>query len=637
MAMKRPPGFERLFARFRSAFFQGNGFWQQSVPAPEILATTTTDANGDFELLGLSDGVVFLDGRADFTFVRTPQRIRLAPGEIREGVELFGSESGRIRGVVYGPDGLPASGVAVSVRPGINAFLGQMTQRQYRWMEALTDAEGAYDLPGVPEGHGYSLSAVGPLMALAEEHGIDVELGKVTEVDVQGWAGATVHGRVLDVDGSPCANANVAMVYLDVSRVLFSADGRDEPVTTDAAGEFHLTRVASGRVAFIAAADGRACSGIEELGVVDNGVYEDFELVLREGNGLGGLVVDETGAPIVGAAVEVRPMERPDGPDVLKMLLKIRQVECTTGADGRFLAEGLSARRVFLQASKPGFVTEVKFRHDVEEDGELRIQLTRGVTVRGRVAHADGTPVRRFRVDTRSREVKPEGEESEEGSAETEDEADEERGFGRPSRERRQRWRRGGSMRLAEGQQLGDRGMGGNWREFGDEDGQFEIAGVPPGRIRVRVRADGYRNPESKNVELVAGASSEDLEFVLDPGAIARGRVVDATAGTPVADAQVTAYETRDRDRGGVFRMNFDPQDMDFMGMMTRNSVSTNAEGRIRDRWPQGRRLPVHGAAPRPREVIRQGRSHRCGAASREHLDRDRVWWRHRGIGHGSW
>ncbi len=575
LAMRKPPGFERLIERFRSTFFQGGGFWEQVVPAPEILGKAMTGPGGDFEILGLPPGVVFLDGRSDFTFVRTPQRLRLALGEIHEGVELVGSASGRIRGVVYGPDGLPASGVAVSVRPGLNAFLGQITQRQYRWLESMTDANGEYDLPGVPEGHGYSVSAAGPLIALAEQNGVDVEVGKVTRVDIQGFAGATIHGRVLDIDGAPCVGAKLAMVYLDVSRVLFSADGRDEAVTTDENGEFHLNRVAAGRVAFIAAADGRASSGIEELAVVDGGVYEDFELVLREGRGFGGIVVDGDGKPIAGATVDIRPMERPDSPDVLKMLLKIRQISVETGADGRFRTEALSAKRVFVQASKTGFVTEVKFRHDIEEDADLRIQLTRGVTIRGKVAHADGTPVTRFRVDTRSRTPRKEDEESDDEQSRGDDEAgDDDR------RRRRNRWRRGGSMRLSEGQRMGDRGFDGNWREFSSEAGAFEIRGVPPGRVRVRLRADGYRDPESQTVTLAAGETSEEIQFTLDPGAVARGKVVDAVSGVPVPDAQVTAHKNRDRSGGrGFFRMNFDRQDMDFLGLSTRNSATTNSEG----------------------------------------------------------
>ena len=81
------------------------------------------------------------DGRSEAAYVRTARSVRLARGEIREGVELIGSPAGRVRGVVLDPNGTPASEAVVSIRPGLNAFLSQMTQRKYRWLESVTDEE----------------------------------------------------------------------------------------------------------------------------------------------------------------------------------------------------------------------------------------------------------------------------------------------------------------------------------------------------------------------------------------------------------------------------------------------------------------------------------------------------------------
>ncbi len=602
LAMRQPPSLERLMSRFRSTFFQAKGAWSSSAQPPVILGQTLSAADGSFEILGLETGVVFLDGRSDFTFVRTPGRVRLAAGEIVEGVELLGSPGGRVRGVVMGPDGLPASGSMVSVRPGLNAFLGQITQRKYRWLETMTDAEGRYDLPGVPEGAGYTLAATGPLLALEEVHGVDVTEGQVTTVNVQGHAGAELVGRVTRPDGTPAVGANVALVYLDLSRVLFSADGRDEPITTDDEGYFHMRRVAAGRVAFVAAADGFAPSNIEEMAVVDGGIYEDLELELADGVGYTGLVVDDAGRPVPGALVEIRPMERPKDPNFLKMILKIRTVDTKTGGDGRFFAQGLSGERLFLQVSKPGYVTEVRFGLKTDED-DKRITLTRGVTIRGKVLVAAGEqdenrPLTRFRVSTRSREVKPE--KSGEKKADGGDRADGDKADG--ENERGRRWGRGrfgrgrgrggmreGSMRLGGGSRFGEGGMqamGGNWREFIAADGSFEIVGVPPGKIRIEVRAEGYRNPEKQELVLTAGETSEELTFTLDEGAIARGVVVDAD-GSPAAGVQVTAYASRKSGsrRSGPFRMNMDPEDMDFLGLAgmsgRRRSATTDRLGKF--------------------------------------------------------
>ena len=43
----------------------------------------------------------------------------------------------------------------------------------------------------------------------------------------------------------------------------------------------------------------------------------------------------------------------------------------------------------------------------------------------------------------------------------------------------------------------------------------------------------------------------------------------------------LTAYRDRGDRRGGIFRVNFDRQDMDFLGMATRNSARTDASGHM--------------------------------------------------------
>ena len=172
VAVKDEPSIEPLVARFRG-LIQGGMFTETRSERRE-LGRTTSNADGTFELLGLGAGRVFLDGRSDGWFVRTPGTARLATGQIQEGVELRASPGGRVRGVVLGADGGPVAGAAVSVRPGLNAFLGQLTDRQYRWLETTTDAMGRFDLPGVPSGQGYTVAASAASIALEEAHGVDV-------------------------------------------------------------------------------------------------------------------------------------------------------------------------------------------------------------------------------------------------------------------------------------------------------------------------------------------------------------------------------------------------------------------------------------------------------------------------------
>lgn len=588
LALKQQPSFEPLMNRFRG-LIQGGMFTDTHRPA-HVLARTTSAPDGTFELTGLGDGLVFLDGRSDGHYVRTPASARLASGQMVEGVELRAHRGGRVRGIVLGPDGAPVAGAPVSLRPGLNAFLGQLTDRNYRWLEAVTDENGRFDVPGVPAGNGYVVSSSSSSMALEEVHGVDVVTGQVTEVTVRGHDGAIVRGRVLGPDGAPLAKANVAMVYLDISRVLFSADGRSEPITTDADGTFVVRPVAAGRVAFVAVADGLAPSPIEELAVVDGGTYADLELRLQDGRTVKGRVVDDEQKPVAGAVVELRPWERPDDPQFLKMMLKIRRVEVTSGADGTFEARGLTGERLVATASKPGYTTATRMGVKSTEP-EIVIEIQRGAIVRGKVVDADGKPIARFRVDTRSQPPKPAGEAAtaDANASGSDRSRGGDDGMSGPSWQGG-RGRRGEmqerTIQLPEGQTMADRGMNmdGNWREVADEAGRFELRGIPPGDVRVRVRAEGCLDPDDQHVTLAAGETGAELVFTLKPGMLANGVVVDAATGKPVPEAQVTAYKQRDKkDRRG-FSFDIDPEDMDFLGMSStqgRRSAMTDGQGRF--------------------------------------------------------
>ncbi len=585
IAVKDEPSFEPLVARFRGLFRQGM-FVETRAPRRE-LGRTVSNADGTFEIRGLDPGLVFLDGRSDGWFVRTPATARVATGEVKEGIELRASPGGRVRGVVLGADGGPVAGAAVSLRPGLNAFFGQLTERQYRWLETTTDSQGRFDLPGVPAGAGYTVSASAAQFALEEAHGIEVRVGQVTDVTVRGHVGAAVAGVVIDGDGRPVVGANVAMVYLDLSRVLFSADGRSEPIVSGEDGRFRFDRVSAGRVAFVAVATDRAPSRIVELAVVDGGSYEDLELQVGEGASIRGRVIDDQKQPVAGAAVVVSPFERPNDPQFLKMMLKIRRVEVTTDAEGRFVAKGLTGERLVVQAMKPGYTTAMKFGVKLD-DPDLTVEIQRGAVVRGKVLIGEA-PANRFRVDTRTRPIPAPEVASAEASA-------------APDRGRRPRtdgdsgptWSGGrggrgemreGTMQLPEGQTMLDRGLDGNWREIQAADGSFELRGIPPGRIRVRVRADGFLDPESQEIDLQPGQSGAELVFQLAAGQEVHGTVVDATTGLPVSDAQVTAYRNRgagDADeprRRGPFQVDIDPEDFDFLGL----SAATNRRSAISD------------------------------------------------------
>ena len=580
-AVKDQPSLSPLVDRFRGLFTQGM-FVDTRAPRRE-LGRTISNPDGTFELTGLKPGRLFLDGRSDGWFVRTPASARLAEGQIKEGIELRASPGGRVRGVVLGADGAPAGGANVSVRPGLNAFLGQLTERQYRWLDTVADEKGRFDIPGVPAGNGYTVSATSSTIALEEVHGVAVAANQVTMLTIQGHQGARIAGQVLGPMGEPMAGASIAMIYLDLSRVLFSADGRQEAIVTNSEGYFEIEHVGAGRVAVVAAADDVAPSNIVELAVVDGGVYDDLLLELGTGSTVSGMVVDDQDNPVSRAVVEVRPFERPNDPQFMKMMLKVRRVETETDAEGRFTVKGMTGDQIIIQASKTGYTTAIASGYGLDDD-DIVIRVQRGVTIRGKVMSGD-KPVTRFRVDTRTREIPKDkdgkviaiGDRSDRGRRSARGRWG--RGRGGPP------WGRRGkrTRQLPEGQTMSERGMDGNWREIKSSDGTFTLTGIPPGRIRVRVRAEGYIEPANQTIDLAAAASSDELTFEMLAGEPVAGRVVDE-AGVPVSDAQVTAYKKKggdDEGRRGM-RMNFsiDPEDFDFLAMSTsRRSAMSNSKG----------------------------------------------------------
>lgn len=582
VAVKDQPSLAPLVDRFRGLFQQGM-FVDTRAPRRE-LGRTVSNPDGTFELTGLPPGRLFLDGVSDGWFVRTPASPRIAVGQIKEGIELRASPGGRLRGIVLGADGGPAPGANVSVRPGLNAFLAQLTDRQYRWLDTVADENGRFDIPGVPEGAGYTVSATASSIALEEVHGVGIEAGQVTTLTIQGHLGARISGRVLDPFGEPMPGASIAMIYLDISRVLFSADGRAEPIVTNEEGYFELDHIGAGRVAVVAAAADVAPSNIVELAVVDGGVYDDLLLELGEGTAVAGMVVDDEDNPVAGAAVEMRPFERPNDPQFMKMMLKVRRVETTTDVNGRFVVKGMTGEQIVIQASKPGYTTAIASGYDLD-DKDIVVKVQRGVTIRGTVMAGEDA-VKRFRVEARTREIPKD----KDGNVIAVDASSGSKGrrWGRgrgdgggPPWARRRTKR---TRQLPEGQTMGSRGMDGNWREIQAVDGKFTLTGIPPGRVRIRVRAEGYLEPETQTIDLGPAASSEELVFEMVGGQPVSGRVIDE-AGAPVSDAQVTAYKKKDRsEEGGSRRMSFnfsiDPEDFDFLAMSTsRRSAMSSSKG----------------------------------------------------------
>ena len=74
--------------------------------------------------------------------------------------------------------------------------------------------------------------------------------------------------------------------------------------------------------------------------------------------------------------------------------------------------------------------------------------------------------------------------------------------------------------------------------DWPDEEGRYELGGVPPGRHSVEVHSEGFVSATRDSVEVRAGVTAERVDFTLERARAISGRVVDEDS-MPVVGAKV--------------------------------------------------------------------------------------------------
>lgn len=268
------------------------------------------------------------------------------------------------------------------------------------------------------------------------------------------------------------------------------------PVTyTGPEGEFALPEIPLGGWQVVASPPDHAQSEPVLVRLPEDS-GEPLELVLPGGVTLAGVVVDEQGEPLAGAAVRLVVLPETGGARRAWLEGGLETLETTSGRDGRFRLSGVpdDARlRLSVEAEGHGRSDE-----DVVDPSEvIRVVLRPSGTLSGRVlSHATGQPLERFSVQ-------------------------------------RLRVREGGEVRRLRGQARGE--------EITSEDGTFTLDPVRAGRWAVTVRAEGYLPHTAGPVEVLPGGDVLVGDLFLKRGATVVGRVVDADTAEGVVGATVAA------------------------------------------------------------------------------------------------
>jgi hypothetical protein len=312
------------------------------------------DRQGLFSVAGLGPGTKLLQAAAKGYAPSGVTEVALEPGRPHQAVLQLGAGKG-IGGRVLGADGLPVARARVSVRPGgPSGGLRQLLDP--RTLE--TDADGAYlfdDLAELP----YVVAARGPSGAVASRAGVPP--GSYNVVlrlqDTGGIAGIASDG----LSGKPIRDYTVEVTEA-VGGDPYLARPKQRVVSTS--GQFRLEGLVPGTYALAITARGYGPATKQGVAVVA-GHDAQVSVVLDSGGTVSGVVVDERGAGVPGAA--------------LRMDTGWHGATVYSDARGAFAIPDVARGRRSLSASHPDYDTRIVSGIGVfaQSAAQVRVELAR--------------------------------------------------------------------------------------------------------------------------------------------------------------------------------------------------------------------------------------------------------------------
>jgi len=511
-------------------FLRLAGLGEEMADRVRPVATAISGSDGSFSFEGVRAGSYFVEARGAWHVPEAPVQARVAPSGSGGPVEVWVRRGGRVVGRVERPDGSPAAGAGVSLRPGALDLIERARSGDLCFLDTVADDQGVFILAGVPQGPAWSLAAYGPGFALSHAPEVAVVAGRDTEVVIRARSGVAIEGRIvagagpaLSVEpGTPVGGAHVGVVprglrdLVFVDRLLKQCYDR-----SDGEGRFSVTHVPPGEVDLVAWAPGHLPSVGPSLIADEGGSLVAPDFALESGPTVEGRVVDGQGRPVAGVRVRWQPFDFRGFEFAFSFAPFLTQavegfVFPLTDAEGRFVAGAFPGEAPYqISLSKPGWAEAERQWNPSEEEGPIEIVLRRGGAIEGIVMDgARREPVHSFTVSS-SNQIAPSS--------------------GWP----------GGDNPFA----------GGTLIE--DPQGRFRLEPLEPGRARVTVSAPGYVPARSEEVEVLEGETVRGVILTLQPGGTLRGTVVDESgAVVPGAvvywaeDAGWKRPEGRERARG---------------------------------------------------------------------------------------
>jgi hypothetical protein len=443
----------------------------------EVAALAKAAPDGTFSISIPEDLPPFRFGVvADFAALDSEDIFHVRSPRLREEVVLRLHSAGVVEGTILGLDGKsPAGGRAVLVRTA------RGNDEEAVPLQAKADAEGKVRFPGLLEGK-VLIFALAPGCSFAQAE-VAVVSRTTARVVITLPRESAVSGRVVDETGAVIPGAKVVAEiskWGEAARARPRLDyGKGE---SGPDGSFRIGSLESGAHGLSASHPAHLDPEKIPLEIAPGQEIGGIEIVLRRGHSLSGRVVDCQGSGGSGARLyafwDSRSGTKRIGPPLVR--------EGRSGADGAFRIEGLAGgpSRLFASHSELG-VGEVA---NLVEDAEGVVLVLEGPSgVRGTVVDAaSGEPLRRFSVLALRRRVP---EEAPLGFV------PEERGF---------------------------------------ERGEFSLLDLPAGTYDLAFRAPNLPETSLSGIEVRPATVVEPLAVRMGRGASILGKVIDATAGSPV-------------------------------------------------------------------------------------------------------
>ncbi|HEU4395657.1 MAG TPA: carboxypeptidase-like regulatory domain-containing protein, partial [Planctomycetota bacterium] len=325
----------------------------------------------------------------------------IGPGETVRDVTVVVAARTGIAGTVRTRDGSPLVDARIHIVNGLGGMLSSMPLEMLGHFGGETRflaADGSFRAENLEPGE-YAIVVFARGCAPIVVPEVAVEAGAMTEgIEIVLAAGRRLEGRVVDGDGNPLRDARVYLVQhpvgLRTDALLRQVTGED--------GRFALSDLAEGTVELIIRGPGRP----QVRRTVETGA-RDLVVVLEDGLRVAGTVVDAaTGSGIPGVRVVVKPVGAEH--DVFGFLADRLEVHrAQTDARGAFSVEDLASGSFVVVVGRGPLADgaasdyaplEVKGVKAGTED--LRLELTRGLAISGRLVDPEGRPVpERFHVE----------------------------------------------------------------------------------------------------------------------------------------------------------------------------------------------------------------------------------------------